>query len=218
MRTRARIILVLLLLACGGLLMQACPTVTLGKVAIKDGSVTATGLTITAEVVVEELEDTEGEEATASDGRGLIGLDLPAGWAVTGARVQSPNESSVRSLIAAPQAAVAFGEAFPLEPGQWWAWATVTQTVPKGRWVHQLEFDVTFPKKSQGGPIGISAGTFSEDLKELASPVWYDAKLKARRIVLTPRAGSPTPAATQPEPPAKGGNTTEDPNAKASGG
>ena len=60
MRTNARLLLLTLLLLATGLLLQACPTVSLGKVVIKDGSVTATSFTIAAEVVVEELEDTEG--------------------------------------------------------------------------------------------------------------------------------------------------------------
>ncbi len=216
MRTHARLLLLALLIACGGLLLQACPTVTLGNVTIKEGSVTATGFTIAAEVVVEEVDDTEGQDATASEGRGLIALDLPVGWKVTGARIKSPQEGSVRALIAAPQAAAAFGETFPLEPGQWWAWATINQSVPKGRWVHELEFDIEFPKKTKGGAVGLSVGTFSEDMKELVAPTWFDAKLKARRVVLTPRDGAP--AAAPDEPPTKGTNTADDPNAKASGG
>lgn len=220
MRTHARILLLALLIACGGLLLQACPSVTLGNVAIKDGSVTATGFTMTAEVIVEELDDTEGQDATASEGRGLIGLDLPVGWTVTGARIKSPQEGSVRALIAAPQAAPAFGEAFPLDPGQWWAWATINQAVPKGRWVHQLEFDIQFPKKTKGGAVGLSVGTFSEDLKELVAPTWFEAKLKARRVVLTPRDGAPATAPADPgtAPAGKGQPQVEDPNAKTSGG
>lgn len=219
MRTNARLLLLLLLLiACGGLLLQACPTITLSSVAIKDGSVTATGFTLTAEVVVEEVDETEGEDATASEGRGLIGLDLPAGWTVTGARIKSPQEGSTRTLIATPQAAAAFGEAFPLDPGQWWAWATITQSVPKGRWIHQLELDIEIPKKTKGGPIGLSVGAFSEDMKELVAPTWYDAKLKARRIVLTPRDGAPAATPAEAQPAGKGSNTDDDPNAKASGG
>jgi hypothetical protein len=208
-----------------GLLLSACPTVTLGSVGIKDGSVTAEGFTLTAEVVVEEVDDTEGEDATASEGRGILALELPAGWSVAAARIESPGEGVVRALTPVPQAAVSFAEIFPLEPGLWWTWATTNQTVAKGRWIHRVEFDIVFPKKTRGGDIGIAAGIFKEDMTELPAPHKYAAKLKGRKVVLAPLDPTIAPApATAPadaptdQPPAKGGNTVEDPNAKASGG
>lgn len=202
---------VLLLSIAALLLLPGCPTVTLGHVAIKAGSVSTTGFTLTTTIVVEEVDATDGE-STPQEGRGLLGVLLPVGWVVTDARLTSPMETSVRKLVAVPQAALVFGETFPAEPGQWWAFGSNTQTIPQGRYEYLAEITVQVPKKTKGGLIGLSAGVWTDALDELGSPVKYEVGLKGKKGTLTATAGAaagaaaPLVAPVEEAPPGKGGN------------
>ena len=82
------------------LVVMGCPTLKLGNVAVKEGSVSPAGFTLVAEAIVEELDETEGPDQQRQSGRGLLGVHLPAGWSVSGARMRSPDETVERALFA----------------------------------------------------------------------------------------------------------------------
>ncbi len=170
----------LLLLLTLPLLLTGCPTLKLGSVGLKDGSVKAGNFTLTAQVLVQELDDTTSEGATPQEGRGMIGVLLPPGWTVAAARVKSPFEDSVRKLIPVPQVAAAFGETFPKEEGAWWTFASNTVAIPTGDYVFDVEIDVVAGKKAKSGTIGVAAGQFSEDLSELPAPLKFEMALKGK--------------------------------------
>jgi|GEM_PF-2496631 len=183
------------------LLIAGCPTMKLGKVAAKPGSVSATGFTLTAEVMVEETDDTEGEEQQRQSGKGLLGVHLPAGWTVTAARMRAPKETTDRALFASPQGAAAYAESFPNTGGVWWGFASPTQEVPKGQWLYTLEVDVTVPKKTKGGDLGLAASLLNDDLSELSAPEQFAVAIKGKSLVLTPkRPLSGVKAAPEPTP------------------
>ena len=186
----------LLLLAAG------CPTLTLGDVKIKPGSSSPTGFTLQATVVVEETDDTEGADQTRQSGKGLLGLHLPTGWSVTGARMQAPSESTGRTLWAAPQAAGAFSESFPSTGGVWWAFSSATQEIPKGKHTYGVEVDVVVPKKTKRGDFGLSATILSDDLKDLPAPVAFDLTITGKSVTLAKR-GPVAPAPSQQGPTGK---------------
>lgn len=197
MRNAARLLAASAVLAT--VLLAGCPTVVLSNVGLKDGSVSPAGFTLTATVIAEELDDTTAEGATPTEGRGLIGVLLPAGWKVTAARMKSPTEGSVRTLVGVPQAAAAYGHSFPQDPGEWWAFASNTQAISTGRWTYEVELDVTVPKKTKGGLVGVSAGVFNDSFDELPAPAKYDVVLKGKKGTLTATSGAPAAAPT-PEP------------------
>jgi hypothetical protein len=149
--------------------------------------------------------------AGLSSGRGLVGLYLPQGWKVRAARVQSPQESAVRAMYAAPQTAVSFAESFPRVPGEWWAYASSQQAIPKGSWTYLIEFDVETPKKPTAGPVGVAVGVFTENAPELPAPNEYRLRLLGKGGRLEPVLGG-EPAGGGPAMP------EGDLNEKASGG
>ena len=214
MRIPARFILVLLPLVIA---LAGCPTIKLGDVAVKGGSVSSTGFTLTADLLVEEKDATEGEDSTPQTGRGMLALNLPVGWTVAAARVKSPQESAVRTLVPVPQAAIAHAETFPLESGAWWAFASNEQAVPQGAWTYPVELDITIPKKTKSGAFGLSAGIFKETLDELVAPAKFEITFKGKKATLSRVDGGatsteePSAPVAPDEPPVKGGN-------KASGG
>jgi hypothetical protein len=169
-------------------LLAGCPTVTLSKIVLKDGSVTATSLTLQAEVIVEETEEVDAEAGSANEGRAVVALYLPQGWNVSAARMKSPQESATRKLIPVPQSAVQFGETFPDVPGQWWAFASNTQTVLTGKFVHNVELDVTFPKKSKGAEVGVIIAVLADDMDEVPAPQVFDIGLKGKKGTMKARA------------------------------
>jgi len=170
-----------------GSLLVGCPTIKLGAVKAKEGSVSATGFTLQADVVVEETDETEGEEQQRQSGRGLLGVHVPAGWTVTGARLRSPRETVDRALFASPQGAAAYAEAFPTTGGVWWGFASPTQEIPKGVWNYTLEVDVTVPKKTKGGALGVATSILNDDLSDLSAPAQFDVAFKGKSLQLTPR-------------------------------
>ncbi len=178
-----------------------CPTLKLGEVTVKPGSGSATGFTLQSTIVVEEVEETEGEDQSRQSGKGLLGLHLPAGWSVAAARMKAPTESTERILWAAPQAAGAFAESFPNTGGVWWAFSSPTQEIPKGLHTYQLEVDVVVPKKTKAGSLGLSVTVLSDDLTDLPAPLLYDAAIKGKNVTLAKKG----PAALSAPPPAKEG-------------
>jgi len=207
MRSTARLLPALLLLV----VLAACPTIKLGDVGLKAGTVKGGAFTLTARLHVQETDDTAAEGATPQEGKGMIGLLLPAGWTVADARVTSPLGTSVRRLIPVPQVAAAFGETFPQEPGAWWAFASNTVAIPTGDHVFDVEVDIVAGKKAKGGVIGVSAAQLSEDLSELPAPLKFEVVLKGKGSIKA-AAGAPGSLATPP-PPVETGN-----DGKASGG
>ena len=190
MRTLPPLLVALVLLA-------GCPTVKLTSVDVKEGSVSATGLTLSAKVTVEETEAVEPGAEASNEGRAVVGLYLPMGWTVAAARVKSPQESTARRLVPVPQSAVQFAETFPQTPGQWWAFASNTQSVATGSWVHDVELDLTFPKKTKAGELGMSVSVLQETMDEVAAPLIYDVTVKGKKATLKARAfeGKALPAA-----------------------
>ena len=87
-----------------------------------------------------------------------------------------------------PQIAVQFGEAFPDVPGEWWAFGSNTQTVPTGSWLHDVELDLTFPKKTKTSELGVSVSIFQDNLDEVPAPQIFDVAIKGKKATLTPRA------------------------------
>lgn len=172
-------------------LVAGCPTLKLGEVKVKDGSASATGFTLQATVIVEETDETEGPDQTRQSGKGLLGVHLPAGWAVKEARMKAPTESTVRTLWAAPQAAGAYSESFPATGGVWWAFSSATQEIPKGLHTYTVEVDVTVPKKTKAGALGVSATVLSDDLKDLPAPVAFDVTIKGKNVSLAKRGAAP---------------------------
>ncbi len=180
----ARLALTFVLVAS---LLAGCPTIKLGAVKAKEGSVSATGFTLQADVVVEETDETEGADQQRQSGRGLLGVHVPAGWTVTGARLRSPRETVDRALFASPQGAAAYAEAFPTTGGVWWGFASPTQEIPKGTWNYTLEVDVAVPKKTKGGALGLATSILNDDLSDLAAPAQFDVAIKGKSLELTPR-------------------------------
>ena len=178
----------LLLLFLVVVFVAGCPTVKLNKVAVKDGSVSPTGLTLAAEVEVQETEEVDTEAGSANEGRALIAIFLPRGWAVSGARMKSPQESTTRRLIPVPQIALQFGETFPDVPGEWWAFGSNTQSVLTGTFIHGVELDLTFPKKTKAGELGLSVGILQDTLDEVPAPLIYDVVIKGKKATLKARA------------------------------
>jgi hypothetical protein len=156
-------------------------------VTAKPGSVSPTGFTLSAEVVVEETDETEGAEDQRQSGRGLLGVHVPSGWTVTAVRIRSPKETTARALFASPQGAAAYAEAFPTTGGVWWGFASPTQEIPKGMWTYALEVDVTVPKKTKTGDLGLSVSILNEDLSELSAPRQYGVALKGKTLALDER-------------------------------
>jgi hypothetical protein len=185
-----------LLIAAAG-----CPTLKLGEVTVKPGSTSATRFTLQSTIVVEETEETEGEDQSRQSGKGLLGMHLPDGWRVAAARMRSPTESTDRTLWAAPQAAGAYAEAFPHTGGVWWAFSSATQEIPKGLHTYQLEVDVVVPKKTKAGSLGVSVTVLSDDLKDLPAPVLYNAAIKGKSVTIAKKA----PAGLSAPPPAQEG-------------
>lgn len=192
------------LLLLVAVLLTACPTLKLGGVTVSDGSVSATSLTLKAAVVVEETEEVSADAGSMNEGRGLLAVYLPVGWSVAAGRMKSPQESVPRSITPVPQIAVQFGETFPTVPGQWWAFASNTQGVPTGSWTHEVELDITFPKKSKAAEIGVSVGVFNDNLDEVPSPVVFDLTIKGKKATLKARAFKAPPL---PGPDPAAGNT-----------
>lgn len=185
MQSFTRPLLISALLAL--MVLAGCPTLKLTKVMAKPGSVSATGFTLSAEVVVEETDDTEGEGQKRQSGKGLLGVQVPAGWTVTAARIRSPKETTDRALFASPQGAAAFAEAFPNTGGVWWGFASPNQEIAKGVWTYALEVDVVVPKKTKAGDVSLSASILSEDLSELTAPMQYGVTWKGKTLVLAER-------------------------------
>ncbi len=181
------------LLLALALLLTGCPTLKLNSVTVKDGSISATGLTLKAAVLVEETEEVDAEAGTMNEGRGLLAIYLPVGWSVAAGRMKSPQESVARSLVPVPQIAVQFGETFPTVPGQWWAFASNTQAVPTGKWTHEVELDIKYPKRTKAAELGVSVGVFNDNLDEVPAPVIFDLKVKGKKATLQGRAFEATP-------------------------
>jgi hypothetical protein len=169
------------------LVLAGCPTLKLGRVATKAGSVSPAGFTLTAEIIVSETDETEGADQQRQSGKGLLGVHVPAGWTVTAARLRAPDETVDRALFAAPQGAAAYAESFPTTGGVWWAFASPTRDVPMGDWTYNVEIDVAVPKKTKTGEIGISASILSDDLSELSAPRQFGVTLKGKALELAPR-------------------------------
>lgn len=201
LRAMQRLALLITVLA----LLAGCPTVKLGKVAVKDGSVTATGFTVAADVEVEETEEVDVESESASDGRALFAIFLPRGWSVAGARMKSPQESTTRRLVPVPQAAVQVGEMFPDVAGDWWAFASNTQTVPTGKWMHSAELDIVYPKKTKAGQVGLSVSVMQDSLDEVPAPQIFDVAIKGKKVTLTAR-GFEGGGLPEPDPAAGNGD------------
>jgi hypothetical protein len=180
-------------------LLGGCPTVKLSGVGVKDGSVGPTGLTLTAQVTVQETEEVTEEGASSNAGRALIAVYLPTGWAVSAARLKSPQESTARRLTPIPQTAIQFGETFPQVPGQWWAFGSNSQSVPTGTWVHEVELDLTYPKRTKAGELGVSVSLLQETLDEVPAPQIYDVAIQGKKATLEPRAKE-APAMPGPDP------------------
>jgi hypothetical protein len=176
-----------MLLACL-LFIPACPTLKLGAISVRSGSVGATSLILDLSVLVEETDPVgtpDGGEPQS--GRGMVALELPIGWTVTRATMSSPLEQTPRALIPAPQAAVAFGEAFPETGGAFWALASSTQTIPQGSHAYPVEIEVSFPKRSKGGKIGIAAAIFQDQMTDLPAPQEFELAIRGRNATLAPR-------------------------------
>ena len=195
MHPTTRSCLLLLLLA----LLAGCPKLNLGTVSVVPGSASPTGFTVQVAVQIEETDETEGEDQQRASGKGLLGLHLPAGWTVTAARMQSPQEDTARALFAAPQAAGAFAESFPRTGGVWWAFSSATQTVPQGIWDYTLELDVVVPKKTKAGSLGLAVTVLSDDLKDLPAPAGFDVSIRGREVTLAARGLSLSGPEPDPE-------------------
>ncbi|MCO4768656.1 MAG: hypothetical protein KDA24_01405 [Deltaproteobacteria bacterium] len=192
--------LIPLFLILGLVLVMGCPTIKLGAIKAKPGSVTATSFTLVADVEVEELDETEGEDQQRQSGKGLLGVHVPAGWSVVAARVRSPKETVDRALFASPQGAAAYAESFPTTGGVWWGFASPTQEIAQGKWSYTLEVDVVVPKKTKMGDMGVAASILNDDLSDLTAPQQFGVAFKGKDLVLTPKrppsGAGPAPAVT----------------------
>jgi hypothetical protein len=189
----------------------ACPTLELGSVGLKAGSVKGGSFTLTAQFLVKETDDTNAEGASPQEGRGMVAILLPTGWTVADARVKSPFEDSVRRLISVPQVGPAFAQTFPKDEGAWWTYASNEVAIPTGDYVFDIEIDVVAGKKAKGGIIGVAVAQLSEDLSQLPAPKKFEISLKGKGSIKG--IGTALDLGTPPPPPeTKGGND------KASGG
>ncbi|MCK6527992.1 hypothetical protein L6R50_10670 [Myxococcota bacterium] len=171
-------------LALLALALAGCPTLRIGDVGVSNA--TARGFTLTAAVVVEETEDPTEPDGKPAEGRGILALHLPRGWDVTAARVAIPGEGLPRALIPSPQGAATFAESFPTAPGEWWAFTAPPQKVPKGTHTYPIELDVTVPKRTRGGPIGIAASVLEDKPDDLPAPREYLLTLAGKKASLEP--------------------------------
>lgn len=187
------------LFATAALLSTGCPTLNLSQVQILPGSVSRSGLTLQATVVVEETDATTGEGNTPAEGKGVIGVHLPVGWSVARGRVQVPGEPMQRALYAAPQAAVAMAQSFPQTPGQWWAFASNSQTIQQGQHTYSVELDLVPPKKAKETLLGVTATVLTDDLTEIPAPLQYKLLLKGKKSKLVPHQAAPAMPEPAPE-------------------
>ena len=168
-------------------LLVGCPELSLGPLTVKDGSVDATKVTLTAEITVTEADETEGADQQRQSGRALLGVQLPAGWTVTAARMRSPRETVDRALFASPQGAAALAEGFPTAEGVWWGFTSPSQEIPQGSWPYSLEIDIERPKKAKAGLVGVSVSVLNDDLSDLSAPRQYDLAFKGKSATLSAR-------------------------------
>ena len=171
-------------------MLAGCPTLKMGKVGVKEGSVSPKGFTLTVDIEVEETDETEGEDESGSPrqrqtGKGMLALNLPAGWTIVSARMQSPLEDSVRALNGLPQSAAGVAEVFPDEGGNWWAFGSNTVAVPKGNWTFPVEIEIAVPKKTKGGQLSVLSNILSDDFSDLPAAKKFDIGLKGRKATIS---------------------------------
>ena len=205
MRTSARFVLLSFLIALP-LVLAGCPTLKLGKVGIKDGSVSPKGFTLTVGIEVEETDETEGEDEAGTarqrqSGKGMLAINLPPGWKIVGARLQSPLEDSPRSLNGLPQSAASVAEIFPEEGGNWWAFGSNTVDVPKGNWAFPVELEIVVPKRTKEGRVSVLANVLSDDYSDLPGAKRYEIKLKGRKATITGAVDDSPHVPEAPKPP-----------------
>ena len=76
-------------------------------------------------------------------GNGMIGVWLPEGWKVDGARLIAASEGEPEALVPMEYLSEAFPHAFPYAPGKWWPFITECKEIRDGVTVYNIEFDVS---------------------------------------------------------------------------
>lgn len=176
-------------------LLAGCPHIELRSFGIVDGSNKGGKVTLRAEVEVREEHGVDGEGGhQPAEMRGLVAIALPSRWTVENARVLVPGETVSRRLLPVPQAAAGVGENFPTVEGEWWAFASGTQTVVQGVHSYVVELDVVGKKGTKDAPVAFVVGAMSEKFDDLPPAQEYTLDLRGAgtlKAVAVPVAAEP---------------------------
>ena len=151
------------------LLVTGCPELSVTELTLVPGSNVEGKFTLRARAEAryerevcepEENGKLEGEDCVLGpelySGNGLIGVWLPEGWEVDGARLIAASEDKPEALLPMEYLAEAFPPTFPYAPGKWWPFITECKEIRDGVTVYDIEFDVSGDASVETIGVGVA--------------------------------------------------------------
>ncbi len=164
------------------LLVTGCPELSVTELTLVPGSISEGKFTLRARAEAKYerrlCETKENGEPDYEDcelgpetwgGNGLIGVWLPEGWKVDGARLIAASEDEPEALVPMEYLAKAFPPTFPYAPGKWWPFITECKEIRDGVTVYKIEFDVSGDASAETIGVGVALTHFDADEEDIYS-------------------------------------------------
>jgi hypothetical protein len=161
------------------LLATGCPELSVTELTLVPGSISEGKFTLLARAEASyerevcelkengKLVDRDCEPGLESwGGNGLIGVWLPEGWKVDGARLIEASEDEPEALLPMEYLAKAFPPTFPYAPGKWWPFITECKEIRDGVTVYNIEFDVSGDASAETIGVGVALTFYDADEEE----------------------------------------------------
>jgi hypothetical protein len=174
--------------------LTGCPSLRVAQVDLVPESLTAQTFTLSAQVQVTEEDPAVDDEGNLGGGRGVLGVWLPPGWQVTGARLIGPEDTSHIELTAIEDAAGHFPPPFPFVPGSWFAFVSACNNIDEGIFDYAAEIDVEGDGSSTAVTLGISTALFNDEGSNGPVPTEVAVDLEAGTAEVRQPPAAPAPA------------------------
>lgn len=174
--------------------LTGCPSLTVDQIDLDADTVTSESFTLTATVEVVEEDPAVDDDGNLGGGRGALGVWLPPGWEVTGARLMGPDDADFAELTPLEDADGHFPPPFPYVEGSWFGFVSECDHIEAGTFLYEAEMDVQGDGSQTEVTLGVSTALFDDEGSNGSAPTEVRVDLTAATAEVRDSPAAPATA------------------------
>jgi hypothetical protein len=174
--------------------LAGCPSISIDQLELDAETVTSESFTLLATVEVAEEDPAVDDDGNLGGGRGVLGVWLPPGWQVTGARLMGPQDPAMVEMAPLTEPDGHFPPPFPYVEGSWFAFVSDCANIEAGTFFYDAEIDIEGDGSQTAVTFGVTTALFSDEGSNAPTPTEVSVDLESATIDVREPLPAPAPA------------------------